>query len=102
MIMRWLACGAGNVHLLSSCPKCYATQGGLLVGTISSTHKGRVTALCLDCGYAVDYYVDAQEEKIWKLESIEAKGPRAVDTSIKAKGSRVVDTPIKIGEPVLR
>ncbi len=74
MIMRLLTCGAGSVHIVGPCPDCYADQGGLLLGTISATHKGRVPANCLDCGKVVDYYVDAPEDKIWKLEPVEAKG----------------------------
>lgn len=91
MIMRWLACGGGNIHILGTCPDCYATQGGLLLGTVASTHKGRVTALCSDCGNAVDYYVDAKDEKMWKLEPIEARGV-----------TRAANTPITIEELVLR
>lgn len=91
MIMRWLACGGGHIHILGTCPDCYATQGGLLIGTVATTHKGRVTALCVDCGKAVDYYVDAKDEKMWKLEPIEARGV-----------SRVEDKPMPVGELVLR
>ena len=80
MIMRWLACGGGSIHIVGPCPDCYATQGGLLMGTVASTHKGRVTTLCLDCNKTVDYYVDAHEEKIWKLDPIEAKGSRVEGT----------------------
>lgn len=80
MIMRWLACGAGSIHIVGPCPDCYATQGGLLMGTVASTHKGRVTTICLDCNKTVDYYVDAHEEKIWKLDPIEAKGSRVEGT----------------------
>ena len=76
MTMRWLECGSGNVHVVGPCPDCYATQGGLLLGTVASSYKGRVTARCLDCQRSVDYYVDAQEEMIWRLEPVEAKGAR--------------------------
>ncbi|RLC96091.1 MAG: hypothetical protein DRI40_04110 [Chloroflexi bacterium] len=76
MNLRWLVCGAGNLHIVGPCPECYATQGGLLLGTVASTFKGRIPARCVDCGKVIDYYVDAQEEKIWKLEPVEAKGLR--------------------------
>ena len=78
MVMRWLVCGAGSIHIVGPCPDCYASQGGLLLGTIATTYKGRVAAKCLDCGKSLDFYVDAQEEKIWKLEPIEAKGAREI------------------------
>ena len=76
MNMRWLLCGAGSLHIVGPCPDCYATQGGLLLGTTASTYRGRVSATCLDCGKVVDYYVDSQEEKIWLLQPIESKGAR--------------------------
>lgn len=82
MIMRWLACGKGNIHIIGPCSSCYATQGGLLMGTVGATHKGRVTTLCLDCGEEVDYYVDANEEAIWKLEPVEAKGALAATAPV--------------------
>lgn len=74
MNLRWLVCGAGNLHIVGRCPNCYASQGGLLLGTVSGIYKGRVTASCLDCNTVEDYYVDAPEEKIWKLEPVTAKG----------------------------
>lgn len=74
MIMRWLVCGAGSIHIVGPCPDCYSSQGGLLLGTVATTYKGRVTAKCLDCNKSLDFFVDAPEEKIWKLEPIEAKG----------------------------
>jgi hypothetical protein len=76
MVMRWLVCGAGSVHIIGPCPNCYASEGGLIMGTVALTYSGRVTARCLDCGNAVEYYVDANEEKIWRLEPVEAKGMR--------------------------
>ena len=80
MTMRWLECGSGSVHVVGPCPDCYANQGGLLLGTVASSYKGRVTAQCIDCGRSVDYYVDAQEEMIWRLEPVEAKGARVEAT----------------------
>jgi hypothetical protein len=72
--MRWLECGSGSVHIVGPCPECYATQGGLILGTVSGTYRGRITAKCLDCGKTIDYYVDATEGKIWRLDEVEAKG----------------------------
>lgn len=74
MAMRWLECSGGNVHLVGPCPDCYAEHGGLLVGTVTSSYKGRVTTSCVDCNNVMDYYVDAQEGRVWRLDPIEAKG----------------------------
>ena len=76
MTMRWLECGGGNVHIVGPCPNCYSSQGGLLLGTVTTTYKGRASAKCLECGTMVDYYVDAHEGRIWRLEPVEAKGGR--------------------------
>ena len=114
MIMRWIACGAGNLHIVGPCPECYASEGGLLVGTVANTHKGRVHTVCLDCNMAVDYYTDAKEEKLWKLEPVEAKGatssnPNIIkeikakepDTQVKADNSEEVDAKGKTKAPAL-
>jgi len=74
MQLRWLVCGQGNVHIVGPCPDCYATEGGLILGTVASTYKGRITAKCVDCGKTMDYYVDASEGRIWRLEPVDAKG----------------------------
>jgi hypothetical protein len=76
MVMRWLACSAGSVHIFGPCPESHAKEEGLIMATIPLTYTGRVTARCLDCNKAVDYYVDANEEKIWRLVPVEAKGMR--------------------------
>jgi len=44
------------------------------LGTVASTYKGRVTAKCVDCGKTEDYYVDASDGKIWRMDEIIAKG----------------------------
>lgn len=74
MKLRWLVCGSGNVHIVGPCPNCFVTQSGLLLGTVASTYKGRVTAKCVDCGKTEDYYVDASDGKIWRMDEIIAKG----------------------------
>ncbi len=76
MVMRWLECSGGSVHIAGPCPNCYASQGGLLMGTVSGAYKGRVTAKCVDCGTVIDYYVDAAEGKIWRMEAVETKAGR--------------------------
>jgi len=77
MAIRWLECGAGNLHIVGPCPRCGESRGGLVLGTVAGTYKGRVTARCTDCAEAVDYYVDAHEGRIWSLEPVEVKGVRA-------------------------
>jgi hypothetical protein len=64
----------GSIHLLSFCPNCYESKGGLLIGTVSSNHKGKTTVECVMCGKTVDCYVEAAEGKVWSLESQEARG----------------------------
>ena len=73
MIMRWLSCGTSSVHIVGTCPDCYATQGGLLLGTAAAGFSGRITAKCVDCGKTIDYYVDAGQERIWRLDPVESK-----------------------------
>ena len=79
MIIHWIKCGGGAIHIIGPCPYCYDTKDGLLVGSMGNTYKGRVTAECQDCNKTIDYYVDVKEEKIWKLEPLEARGSQALD-----------------------
>ena len=74
MTMRWLSCGTGSLHIVGTCPGCYATQGGLLLGTAATDYAGRISAKCVDCGKSMDYYVDAAVEKIWNMNPVESKG----------------------------
>jgi len=76
MAIRWLECGTGNLHIVGPCPRCGDRRGGLLLGTVAGTFRGRITAKCTDCNEAVDYYVDAHEGRIWSLVPVEAKGSR--------------------------
>ena len=87
MIMRLIACKAGNVHVIGPCPNCYNAQGGLSLGTVANNFEGRVQTTCLDCDENVDYYIDAQKEKLWKLEPVEGKGIPSSDPHIKTKKS---------------
>lgn len=73
MMMRWLSCGTGNMHIVGTCAGCYGTQGGLLLGTFATGYAGRVSAKCVDCGKAADYYVDSSVEKVWRLDPVESK-----------------------------
>lgn len=81
MPMRWIKCPAvpagGNIHLIGPCPNCSDSKGGLLIGTVSGSFKGRITAECLECGTVVDFYIEAEEGNVWRLEPVEAKGPLA-------------------------
>ncbi|HWR70792.1 MAG TPA: hypothetical protein VN415_07015 [Dehalococcoidia bacterium] len=73
MIIHWLSCGSESLHIMATCPNCYATEAGLLLGTAATGYAGRITATCVDCGKSVDYYVDANVQKIWKLDPVESK-----------------------------
>lgn len=101
MVMRWVACGTGHVHILGPCPECHDAQGGLLFGTVVNTYKGRVRTICLDCEKKIDYYTDAKEEKLWMLESVETKGSPSATPQSKAKKSEEADTDAKTKEPAL-
>ncbi len=46
----------------------------MLLGTAATGYAGRITATCVDCGKSVDYYVDANVQKIWELDPVESKG----------------------------
>ena len=99
MTMRWLACGTSTAHILGPCPECHDTQGGLLFGTVATNYKGRVHTVCIDCSKTVDYYTDAKEEKLWKLETVETKGSLSQSQQTKAKKPEGVDTEVKTKEP---
>jgi len=70
---RCIVCGAGNLHIIASCPRCYSTQGGLLAATVVSTFKGVTKTWCAECANTVNYYVDATEKRVWSMESVEAR-----------------------------
>lgn len=73
-MMYWVPCGTENLHIMGACPNCYTTQGGLLLGTATKGYAGKITANCIDCGKAVDYYIDCGAEEIWMLEPVESRG----------------------------
>lgn len=101
MIMRLIACDAGNVHVIGPCPKCYDADGGLLLGNVTNVFEGRVQTVCMDCDEKVDYYIDAKKEQLWKLEPVEGRGIPSSDSQIKTKKSEEVDSEVKAKEPVL-
>ena len=72
-------------RVISPCPECYETQGGMLFGTVADTYKGMITALCLDCSTLVDYYIDSNKEELWKLEPVEVQGYKLSATGVKTK-----------------
>lgn len=98
MIMRFIACEAGYVHIIGSCPNCYHAQGGLLLGTVANNYAGRVHTVCMDCDMTVDYYIDAKEEKLWKLESVETKGSPSKSPQTIVKEARKLETQIMAKE----
>jgi transcription elongation factor Elf1 len=71
--IHWILCGSESLHILGTCPNCYATESGLLMGTTVTGYAGRITVTCVDCGKSVDYYVDAAVQKVWKLDPVESK-----------------------------
>jgi hypothetical protein len=73
MTLYWLECGGGNVHVVGPCPYCEATDGGVVIGTVSGSYKGVATANCADCGKTVDYYIDAVQGRVWSLASVKVK-----------------------------
>ena len=73
MTIRWILCGSENLHILGTCPNCYATESGLLMGTTVTGYAGRITATCVDCGKSVDYCVDAAVQKVWNMNPVESK-----------------------------
>lgn len=101
MIMRMIACDAGNVHVIGPCPKCYDAEGGLLLGSVSNVFEGRVQTACMDCAEVVDYYIDAKKEQLWKLEPIEGRGISSSSLQNKAKKADEADTGLKVKEAIL-
>lgn len=68
---------AGNQSLLVlKCPQPQCEKG-LLVGAIGSQHIGIVSAGCIDCDNAMDFYVHSGEHKAWLMQPIEMETGRA-------------------------
>ena len=69
-ILRWLACEDGDVHIFGPCPKCFSTNGGMLIGSTLTASKGIARVKCTDCDETIDYFVDPQHQQMWKAEAI--------------------------------
>ena len=76
MTMHWFTCGADKLHIIGYCPRCSSSQGGVLVGTVSCTHRGVTTAKCTKCAETVQYYVDAGQRLILDAEGEKLKKGR--------------------------
>ncbi|MFC2000443.1 hypothetical protein ACFLXE_06805 [Chloroflexota bacterium] len=72
-MLRWLVCGGGNLHIVAPCPSCHGTQGGLLLGTVAIAFRGVARVGCADCNEVVDYYVEASQGQIWRLDEQEVR-----------------------------
>jgi len=68
--LRWLVCEDGDVHIFGPCPRCFHTNGGMLLGSSSTASRGIARAKCTDCDEAIDYFVDPQQQQMWKAEAI--------------------------------
>lgn len=55
-------------------PTVLCPKGGLLLGTVGNGYAGRMAAKCVDCGKAMDYYIESAEQKVWKLDPVDSKG----------------------------
>jgi hypothetical protein len=69
-ILRWLACEDGDVHIFGPCPRCFHTSGGMLLGSSSTVSKGIARVRCTDCDETIDYFVDPQQQQMWRAEAI--------------------------------
>lgn len=69
-ILRWLACEDGDVHIFGPCPRCFHTSGGMLLGSTSPACRGIARAKCTECNETIDYFVDPQQQQMWKAEAI--------------------------------
>ncbi|MBN2099681.1 MAG: hypothetical protein JW753_08805 [Dehalococcoidia bacterium] len=68
--LRWLICEDGDVHIFGPCPRCFSTNGGMLIGSSLTASKGIARAHCSDCGETIDYFVDPQQQQMWRAEAI--------------------------------
>jgi len=68
--LRWLVCEDGDVHIFGPCPRCFHTSGGMLLGSTSTASRGIARAKCAECGETIDYFVDPQQQQMWKAEAI--------------------------------
>jgi hypothetical protein len=68
--LRWLVCEDGDVHIIGPCPRCFHTGGGMLLGSTLTASRGIARAKCTDCDETIDYFVDPQQQQMWKAEAI--------------------------------
>ncbi len=68
--LRWLVCEDGDVHIFGPCPRCFSTSGGMLIGSTLTASKGIARVRCTDCDETIDYFVDPQQQQMWKAEAI--------------------------------
>ena len=94
MIIRLITCEAGHVHLIGPCPYCYHFEQGLLSGTVANDYKGRIHTVCMDCSNEVDYYIDAKEETLFELESVETKGSPSKSLQTIVEEAKKLETQI--------
>ena len=69
-ILRWLACEDGDVHVFGPCPRCFHTNGGMLLGSTTPGSRGIARVKCTECDETIDYFVDPQQQQMWKAEAI--------------------------------
>ena len=67
--MRCLDCGVVHMHIIGPCPSCFTTQDGLLMSTVTSNYKGKVTAECMDCNRRLTFMLMPRKRKSgrWNL-----------------------------------
>ena len=71
--VHWISCGSESLHIIGTCPNCYATNAGLILGTTTTGYAGRITATCVECAMMVDYFVDSTIQRIWKMDPVESR-----------------------------
>ena len=68
--LRWFVCDDGGVHVFGPCPRCFQISGGVLLGSTLPGSRAIARAACTECGETVDYFVDPQQQQVWKAEAI--------------------------------
>lgn len=68
--LRWLVCEEGDVHVFGPCPRCFHTSGGMLLGSTLTASRGIARVTCTDCDETIDYFVDPQQQQMWKAEAV--------------------------------
>ena len=68
--LRWLVCEDGDVHVFGPCPRCFSTSGGMLLGSTLTASRGIARVKCTDCDETIDFFVDPQQQQVYKAEAI--------------------------------